>query len=439
MSLSKKVYTLLLIISFALAFYFSLSATNSKKERLMDVLLLHVERISNQMERAVHVTSILKEITKTSQGYLTENDFNTLAQAVGDGIDYIAIQYMPEGVVKYAYPLAGNEATIGHNVLIAESTAVESQMAIEKNEYVVSGPFKLLQGMNGLAIRNPLYIDNGEGSIFWGFITIVLPVPAVLNDTGVFELEKLGYQFQLIAQYKNEDILFFKTPEFNEKFAQSMPITIGNTQWMFYLYVKNDAQDVLTQGVLLWAAFVLFSTFVYFTMKKVEYKLENDPLTGAYNRRVLDAYIKPKDVASGKKFVLLYIDLNDFKPVNDTYGHETGDRLLIAYVKRLQANIKSGGVIFRIGGDEFVIIVPDTEQKSNIHEMIKRIIAFSKERFVINGHQVNVSASIGQALFPSDGQDLKTLLQIADEHMYENKQAYKKNREHDSDGTNAER
>ncbi len=428
MPLSKKIYALLFLISIGLTLNIAVSSASAKKERLISVINLHVERINAQMAYAVHVTEILKEITKNSEGVLGEEEFNTLAHAVGEGLDYITIQYMPEGIVKYAYPLEGNEATIGHNVLTSEATSLESYIAMEENTFVVSGPFLLLQGMQGLAIRNPLFIDEGDTNAFWGFITIVLPVPDVLKDTGVFELENLGYEFRLTARYKDADMIFFETQHYSEQFAESMPIHIGDTQWSLSMYVKKDRQDICIQSLLFFAAFILCSTIIYGAIQRVEYRLERDPLSGAYNRRVLESFIKPRDLAKEKKFVVLYIDLNDFKPVNDTFGHETGDRLLIAYVKRLQSNIKSDGLIYRIGGDEFVVIIPGLIKTEAIKAMIKRINHISKDIFIIHGHTISVSASIGYSIFPLEGKDIKALLEIADERMYTDKQAQKKAR-----------
>ncbi len=426
MALSKKILIGLILLSFALTVLISRSDITTRKERLENVVSLHVERIRNEVLRAVYATEVLKEVTRASQGNLLVEDFNGLARAVGDGINYITIQYMEGGIVKYAYPLEGNEATIGHDVLASESTAVEAQMAMEKNKFTVSGPFSLMQGMQGLAIRNPLFLENEDGLYFWGFITIVLPVPEILRDTGVFELEELGYQYKIIAQYKNEDITFIKTPRYNESYAMSLPIEIGDNTWTLSMYRTTDNRAVWQNAMFFALICMLISFGIYLALKRVERRLNNDMLTGAYNRRFLENYIKSKHITKSYNFVLFYIDLNDFKPVNDTYGHEAGDLLLISFVKRVQGNIKSDGAIYRIGGDEFVVIVPSIKTDEAIQRVVERISTLAKKPFTVNNQKLSISASIGVASFPNDGADIKTLLQIADERMYEDKQAYKK-------------
>ncbi len=428
MTLAKKIYIALLIVGLAVIIIISRNDKESRVERLGSVLSLHCERISNQIQRAVYATEVLKEVTSAGKGELEFEGFNALAHAVGEGINYVVIQAMPNGIVQYAYPLLGNEQTIGHDVLSSESTAVEAQMAMEKNEIVISGPFSLMQGSKGLAIRNPLYLENEEGSYFWGFIAIVLPVPDALNDTGVFELENLGYQYEIIAQYKGEDIVFAATSRFNKEFAITKPIVIGDNNWSMSMYRESDITEAWVIFLLRCATLLLLATAIYFVLKRVERRLNNDLLTGALNRRLLESYIKPKHFSNTPGFTLFYIDLNEFKPVNDTHGHEMGDRLLIAYVKRLQGNIKSDGTIYRVGGDEFVVIIPNLKTNDSIKEVTKRVASLSKKPFVINGKTLAISASIGAATFPTDGEDLKTLLKIADEHMYADKQAYKKAR-----------
>ncbi len=426
MVLAKKMFLFFIFLSFMISGFVFFVETESRKDRLGNVISLYSERIINEMQRAVYATEVLKEITRAGQGHLSLEDFNALAKAVGEGISYITIQYMKDGIVMYAYPLEGNEGTIGHNVLLADTTSMEAQKAMQENKFTVSGPFDLLQGMKGLAIRNPLYIEGDTGTDFWGFITIVLPVPEALKNTGVFELESLGYQYRLTATYKNEDIIFAESSEFNTQHAVENPIVIGENTWKLLLYRQDDAREVFVYVLLLTFAFILFSVILFYILRRVEKRLNNDLLTGAFNRRLLENYIKPKFLQSGFSFTLFYIDLNDFKPVNDNYGHEMGDLLLIAFVKRLQGNIKSDGLIYRIGGDEFVIITPNIKQDKAIKDVISRISNLSKKTFVLQGKSIHISASIGYSCFPQDGQDIKTLLQVADEKMYDDKQAYKK-------------
>ncbi len=419
---TKKVYIVLLMLSLLLAVLISRSGALANYERLYDVTLLHGERISNEIQRAVYATEILKEVTRSEGGNITQERFNSLAHAVGDGLDYIVIQTMPMGIVEYAYPLAGNEETIGHNVIVSDTTAVESQMAINEQRFILSGPFDLLQGVKGIAIRNPLFIEED----FWGFLTIVLPVPASIEKTGILELEKIGYQYKLVAQYKNENILFTESSDFNEKHALTLPITIGGNMWSLSMYREDDVGYLLKNSLLLGALFILISTGIYFGLKKIEHTLENDPLTGAYNRRFLDTYMKGNPMAVKGGFALFYIDLNEFKPVNDIYGHEMGDRLLIAFVKRLQSNIKSDGLLFRIGGDEFILLVPSLIVEKNVKEMIQRISNLAQKNFTIKGQTIKISAGIGYACYPAEGDDIKSLMELADSRMYSDKEAYKK-------------
>ncbi len=425
MIIAKKIYVALLIISLILTLSLSNSEKKGKEDRLENVLSLHCERISTEMNRAVYATEVLKTIVQASNGILTQDSFYALAHAVGEGIDYIAIQAMPDGIVKYAYPLQGNEKTIGHNVLLEDSTSAEASRAMNENRFVISGPFDLVQGSQGLALRNPLYLKNETERYFWGFITIVLPVPQAIKDTGVFELESLGYEYEVTALYKGEDIVFAKSSNFNSAKAMTMPIVIGDNFWAMSLYRRDDTFTSWVFAILLGAALLLVSSVIYIVLTRLERRLNRDLLTGAFNRRMLDSYIKPKHLSQSLAFTLFYVDLNDFKPVNDTYGHEVGDLLLIAFVKRLQSNIKSDGAIFRIGGDEFIVIMPNVQRENEIEDVVQRLATLSEKPFSVNGLNISVSSSIGFAVFPTDGKDMKELLSIADENMYKDKQRRK--------------
>ncbi len=425
MTFAKKIYGLLLIISVVLTVFLSRGEIESRETRVMNVLSLHCERISNQMYRAVYATEVLKEVFKSNNGSMEQSVFDALAHAVGEGTDYVTIQAMPNGIVEFAYPYEENKSTVGHDVFKDSATAIESHKAKEENKFIISGPFQLLQGMEGLAIRNPLYLEDESDSNFWGFITIVLPVPESLQGTGVFELEELGYEYEITAQYKNEDIIFASTNGFKPELAQQKPISIGDNVWEMGLYRKNDVRELWVYSVLLLATFALVSTIIFIVLKKIERRLNHDLLTGAFNRRLLETYIKSSHFSKSLCFTLFFLDLNGFKPVNDTYGHAIGDLLLIAFVKRMQGNIKNDGTVYRVGGDEFVIVIPGLKIEKDVLDVESRISQQAEIPFAINGIKVKISTSIGSSQFPSDSTDMKELLTIADEKMYKNKKAFK--------------
>ncbi len=146
-----------------------------------------------------------------------------------------------------------------------------------------------------------------------------------------------------------------------------------------------------------------------------------DGLTGLLNKRYFDRVLTVLEQHS-QPFALFYMDLDRFKPVNDTYGHDVGDKLLKGVAQRLQGCIRSRDYAFRLGGDEFALLLlgPMTQETcARKMDMICEMIAVPYE---IDGNTVSVGASCGYALYPAESVDVQQVRYIADQRMYENKQ-----------------
>jgi diguanylate cyclase (GGDEF)-like protein/PAS domain S-box-containing protein len=153
----------------------------------------------------------------------------------------------------------------------------------------------------------------------------------------------------------------------------------------------------------------------------------HDGLTQLPNRRLLlDRLQQAVEMAkrSDLRVGLLYMDLNDFKPVNDTLGHEIGDWLLQAVAKRIVDCLRTSDTAARVGGDEFVILVANMTDPRDIEALAERIAVTIAQPFVTpEGHRLDISASVGVAIFPDQTDDGSLLLRLADEAMYRHKHA----------------
>jgi diguanylate cyclase (GGDEF)-like protein len=125
----------------------------------------------------------------------------------------------------------------------------------------------------------------------------------------------------------------------------------------------------------------------------------------------------------GKTLAVCYLDLDGFKPVNDLYGHATGDQLLIEIAQRLKACVRAGDTVSRLGGDEFVLLLSNVEDEHECDLAVARIITFLNRPVIIDQHEISVSGSIGITLYPQDQSDADALLRHADQAMYAAKQA----------------
>ena len=164
------------------------------------------------------------------------------------------------------------------------------------------------------------------------------------------------------------------------------------------------------------------------TIFELEHAAFHDQLTGLYNRRFIEEFILEEIKRSerfGGEFSILIIDLNDFKLVNDKYGHEKGDLVLKQIAHKLRNALRSYDVVGRLGGDEFIVVIP-WQGCDGIEVVIERLLKETLVKF----KDVTVSISIGYACYPEDGEDIETLLKVADKRMYEYKRTHKEYRKH---------
>lgn len=150
-----------------------------------------------------------------------------------------------------------------------------------------------------------------------------------------------------------------------------------------------------------------------------------DPLTGLPNRllflnRLEQAILQGKrDYIRKEGFLaLLYLDLDDFKAVNDTLGHTTGDQLLVSVAGRLKEALRAGDTLARLGGDEFVVILPRISRPEDAARVAEKALASIAEPGGVGGHEIYAPASVGIAVYPDDGEDAGTLMRHADIAMY---------------------
>jgi diguanylate cyclase (GGDEF)-like protein len=152
-----------------------------------------------------------------------------------------------------------------------------------------------------------------------------------------------------------------------------------------------------------------------------------DPLTGLLNRRGLTSVVEPllAQTGAGRMGAVFVLDLDGFKPVNDTHGHDAGDELLVGVAQRLKAQVRSTDLVARIGGDEFVVVVGGLPGESEAERLGAKMEAAFVEPFAAGGASCRVGLTIGYALAPHDGRELQALLKRADAAMYAGKQAGK--------------
>lgn len=162
--------------------------------------------------------------------------------------------------------------------------------------------------------------------------------------------------------------------------------------------------------------------------KHLEQMAHYDSLTLLPNRVLLTDRLQhalAQTLRRNEMVAVVYVDLDGFKAVNDTYGHNVGDELLISLSHRMKAALRDGDTLARVGGDEFVAVLVDLASVERCERVLERLLKAAADPLILGGREINVSASIGVALYPQNANDADSLLLYADNAMYKAKQAGK--------------
>lgn len=155
--------------------------------------------------------------------------------------------------------------------------------------------------------------------------------------------------------------------------------------------------------------------------ERVEHMAYHDRLTGLPNRSLFSNLLAASiglAHRNGRRLAVLFLDLDGFKHVNDTLGHEAGDQMLQEVASRLKGCLRESDTVARVGGDEFVALLPDLEDETYVAAVARKVIEGIAGRFVIRGREFRVTASVGISLYPEDGADEEALMKCADTAMY---------------------
>ena len=383
------------------------------------------EHIKNEIADGIEITNALEQILISENGEI--HQFDTIAgNLMSDSIE--SMQLAPNGVVTDIYPAEGNEA--GKIDLLHDKDRKEiSCYARDNHTIVTQGPFKLNQGGYGIAVRNPVYLkDKGGQEYFWGFTIVILRVPDIFSDA-VNALSNFGYEYKISKTDTPWSDTYKVVYQSDGQIVHpvSYAFIIGNETWKFEITPKtgwrNNTLLIMISGIFLTISLLLsVLTRVWLVAKehKNKYKIlaRTDSLTNIYNRYGFDE-LAEKIISKNPQthFVAALLDIDDFKLVNDIYGHSYGDKALKSLADSMKAFFPSDALLGRNGGDEFCILLPNC----TFNEADKQLQQFTKlpKTFSHHGKKVAFYISLGYAEYPTFAASHSQLMRCADAALYE--------------------
>ena len=383
------------------------------------------ERIKNEITNGIAITDTLKQVLISENGKISQ--FDTIAENImSDVIE--SIQLAPDGNVTDIYPSEGTEAS-KIDLLQDKDRSKISCYARDNHVIITQGPFDLKRGGCGIAVRNPVYLkDENNQEYFWGFTIVILRVPDIFSDA-ISALSDFGYEYRLSktdAPWSDTYKVVYQSDD-QLTHTVSYDFTIGEENWKLEVAPESGWRNLrllVIVGGMFTAVVLLFSglTRVWLVSKENKNKFQilahTDSLTDIYNRYGFDELAERMITKNPKThFVAALLDIDDFKFINDIYGHVYGDRALKSLTDSMKAFFPKNTLLGRNGGDEFCILLPDHTYK----EAGELLLQFTKlpKTFSCKGKEYPFFISLGYAEYPTFASSRSQLMRCADAALYE--------------------
>lgn len=428
------------LVAFVISLILSITITAVYVTNLIALETTQMEQLA--MNKSNKVNMVLTDLlykTKILSALVVQNngeveDFERTAATIVDDPSIRNVLLAPDGIVRYVYPLEGNEAVVGFDYFSEKAGNKEAIQAKEEGRLVLGGPFELVQGGAALVGRLPVYV--GDEQKFWGIASVTLDYPQALNGAELEMLQNQGYAFEiwrinpddgLRQVIANSNYAYKKNSRYVE---YSMDIL--NAKWYFRLSPIKAWYEIAETWIFILTGLVVslllgFMNLHNYDLNHMRKDLERlsyyDPLTGVMNRRGVFQELENMLAQKPVPFVLCFLDMNHFKSINDRYGHHMGDTALRIFSDHVRSYAEAKGLMFaRIGGDEFILVFKNMDNYQEADALLKQIEeSLSDKKTELLDPDIILSVSKGYAVYPKDGSTIDELVTLADANMYRHK------------------
>ncbi len=394
------------------------------------------EQIDYRLRTALAVPETLAAVIAADER-IDRGTFNAIAARLIQANPSIRnVALAPDGVITMIHPVRGNEATLGvrYADLPRQNEAV--LRAIQTRRTVIAGPIELLQGGTGMVSRTPVFLRDasGQDTRYWGIVAL-----AVDTDQLFVDIARIAQRSRLQLAVRSADpgqapvrVISGDAAVFTGQTVSMHYSLPGGGRWELGALPRADwtaaGETLLAARLLLYLLATALGWIAYRVVAsryRPQELAHRDPLTGLSNRKSFDHRLKALlQQAKPRSCALVLIDLDDFKPVNDTHGHAVGDQVLQEIAERLCQLIRGTDTVYRLGGDEFALLLQDIRAEQDVLGPAQRAIERIGQPVALDdARSVRAGASAGVAVFPLDGQPERAseVFDRADRALYRSK------------------
>lgn len=340
-----------------------------------------------------------------------------------------SVALAPDNVIRYIFPQTGNQKALGLRYLETPAQRDAVLRVMREQRPVVAGPIELVQGGVGIVNRIPIVFTRPDGSPhYWGLASVAIDPQPILERAGIGADPRGGVRYALRGKDglgAQGAVFLGDAALFDEPDAVLMDVIIPGGSWQLGARALAPAggYGLGVQALLGLLAAVAGALMAYSLSahQRIRSMALHDHLTGLANRhqfKLRGQGMFALARRSGCHLSLLNIDIDDFKSINDSYGHAAGDAVLVHVARTLRACCRESDLLARVGGDEFVVLLPDTPAGPPLDALMERLHAAIDVVLPGTDTTIRLHTSIGVATCSDATPTLDALMHQADEAMY---------------------
>ncbi|QSX41299.1 bifunctional diguanylate cyclase/phosphodiesterase [Shewanella cyperi] len=387
--------------------------------------------IKQQIDSALISLEILSDQVKKNPD-ISREEFEVVAKTVVSSIKILSnVQLARNGVVSYIYPLAGNEAAIGHNLLMDDNRRADVLKAINSRSLVLSGPYKTVQGPIALIARLPIFIGEGQGKGFWGFATAMIHLDRFETKVGISNLVESGFLYRITTKVSEREFAFGDriAPEL-VSFSREIHI---NNNGVWTLTVASKGSSNLFAIRMAYGALIIICMLIFYInfqlfrrpsrliskldsatkeLARLEY---NDERSGLPNLHYFtDMFNKNKSNKESRHVGgLLLIKIDNFKMLRSVFSSESLRHVYQDIASVLTTITRKSDLIAQVGEDSFVIYIDNFTSLNDVWICANKISKLLNKQLSFDDRIFQQHCLVGICLFGQDGTDPDHLLKRA--------------------------